>query len=131
MVDDNLFMICIRRAILDSFWAREPSTVQANRREVEKSIRTLETVGVNPQFEPLGPFPKTKDIQGISVAITMVLRSLDPGRYALYSQFETIRKLRSAYSNAYLASAKACALSATMRRATTKYFLTNCPTQSL
>lgn len=61
----------------------------------------------------------------------MLLRSLDPGRYAAYSQFETIRKLRSAYSNAYLASAKACEVSATMGRASTKYFLTQCPTQSL
>lgn len=64
MVDDNLLMICIRRAILDSFWARESSTVQANRREIEKYIRILKTVGVTPQFEPSDHSQRIKIFKG-------------------------------------------------------------------
>jgi len=41
----------------------------------------------------------------MGVAIAMLLKSLEPGRYNLqYQQFETVRKLRAAYANTYMAS---------------------------
>lgn len=52
-------------------------------------------------------FP-TWDHSGYEVAIEMVLASLKPGRYStLYTQWDTIRKLRTAFSNHYKASTQA------------------------
>ena len=79
---DKLLMICIRRANLDALWAREPSTVDGNRREVDRATEISDLVGIDPGFKPLGPYPDD-DIQGITVAIQMLLRSLDPGKYAM------------------------------------------------
>ena len=88
---DKLLMTCLRRANLDAMWAREPSTVHAYRREVNRAIKISELVGMDPGFRPLGPY-RDEDIQGMTVAVQMLLRSLDPGKYADYSQFETILK---------------------------------------
>jgi hypothetical protein len=42
---------------------------------------------------------------GMRVAIGMLIKSLEPGRYlSLYQQFETIRKLRAAHSNMFMSS---------------------------
>ena len=129
-IKDKLLLTCLRRENLDAKWTREPSTVDANRREINRAIEISDLVGMDPGFNPLGPYPD-EDIQVITVAVQMLIRSLDPGKYADYSQFETIRKLRSSYSNAYLATADACESSSTLGRTTVKSFLTNCPTNSL
>ena len=129
-VRDQFLLMCLRRANLDAFWAREPSTVGANRRDVERMIKLAGDVGIDPVFEPLGPFP-VEDIQGTFVAVTMLQRSLEPGKHATYSQFQTIRKLRSAHSNQYMASVKGALASATLGRTLGKTFLTQCPTNSI
>jgi hypothetical protein len=41
---------------------------------------------------------------GYSVAIAMLLKSREPGRYAEYQQFESIRKLWAGFMNVYMAS---------------------------
>ena len=123
-------LICLRRANLDAFWSREPSTVSSNRREMDKMVKISEELGVDPPFVPLGPFP-TMDIQGVSVAVHMLRRSLDPGKYAAYSQFETIRKFRSTYSNAYMASVEGCMGASSLGRNTPKTFFSQCPTNSM
>ena len=46
----------------------------------------------------MGPFP-LEDTQGMSLAVSMLKRSLDKGIYQATVQFETVRKTRSAYSN--------------------------------
>jgi hypothetical protein len=58
-------------------------------------------VGLTPTFPPLGPHP-VSDLFGISVVIAMILKSLDPGRYAQHQQFESIHKLQAAFSNIYM-----------------------------
>ena len=127
---DILLEICIRRANLDAMWSREPSTVAGNRRETEKMIKTGSDLGIEPSFEALGPFP-LNDVQGFKVAVCMLKRSLEPGRYAIYSQFETIRKFRSTYSNIYMASIQGCMEASSIGRSTPKSFLSHCPTNSL
>ena len=120
-IKDEFLMVCLRRANLDALWAREPSTVSANRRDVNRLIKLSHDVGVEPVFEPLGPFP-LEDVQGIFVAVMMLQRSLEPGRHATYSQFQTIRKLRSAHSNQYMASVRGALASATLGRMMSKTF---------
>lgn len=78
----------------------------------------------------IGPFPKL-DVFGVTVAIGMLLKSLQPGRYQSCSQFETMRKLHSAYSNFCLASAQGAMAMMTLGRDTLKTFLSTCPMQSV
>eukprot|EP00957_Ditylum_brightwellii_P182470 13900205-Ditylum_brightwellii.AAC.2 len=66
-------------------------------------MNCLKLMHIDPQLLPLGPFPSI-DIQGLGAAVAMLLKSLEPGRYEAYTQFVSMRKLRSAYSNAYLNS---------------------------
>ena len=130
LLKDELLQICIRRANLDAMWGRETSTVIANKRNVKRAVDLADLAGIKPNFEPLGPYPN-KDLHGLTTAIIMLLRSLDPGKYAPYSQFETIRKIRSAYSNTYMASVTTSLAASTLGRTSNKFFLTQSPTQSL
>jgi hypothetical protein len=59
----------------------------------------------NNLFQLTGPFPQ-EDMFGMGAAMVMLQQSLQTGRNALNVQFGTIRKLRSAFSNAYLSSAE-------------------------
>jgi len=43
-----------------------------------------------------------EDTFGYSIAIAMILKSRDKGRYAPHQQFETIHKLWSGFSNIYM-----------------------------
>lgn len=85
---------------------------------------------MDPVFKPLGPFPND-DVQGIFVAVMMLQRSLEPGRHATYSQFQTIKKLRSAHSNQYMASVRGALAPATLGRTMDRTFLIQCSTNSL
>jgi hypothetical protein len=73
---DRLCLLGIRRAILDSFWARETATVDANRREAKRYIFDASLMG-----------------------IMLLMRSLEKGINAEFVQYETIRKVRSHFSN--------------------------------
>ena len=96
---DKRLAACIRRISLDAFWSRASTTVANNLRLVKKSISLSESVGLLPPFLSQGPLPEW-DHCGYQVAINMVLYSTKAGRYdKLYIQFDTIRHLRSAFSN--------------------------------
>jgi hypothetical protein len=104
---DKLLTACIRRVILDAFWSRAKTTVRGNRDKVAQAIKISQTVGLLGPYEAHGPLPEF-DHCGYEVAIEMVIQSRQPGRYSSeYTQFETIRKLRSAFSNHCRASAQA------------------------
>jgi hypothetical protein len=127
---DNLLLCTIRRANLDSMWGREPHTVHATLRTAKNMIRQWEKVGMTPQFPPLGPFP-VRDSLGMAVAVAMLLKSLEPGRYnTTYQQFETVRKLRAGFSNIYIASHEGVTSLRTVGGDKVKHHLTHSPTQS-
>ena len=86
-------------------------------------------VGLTPTFPPLGPHP-VSDLFGISVVIAMILKSLDPGRYAQHQQFESIRKLQAAFSNIYMTLLEGTACLRTFGGDWKKHFLTSSPMQS-
>jgi len=128
--DDHLMCI-LRRANLDSLWGRETTTVAANRRNLNQLIRLWsDQIGVEPLLPPLGPFPD-QDVFGVTAAVAMLAKSVEPGRYRNYTQFETLRKLRSAYSNLFHASALGSGSMSTLGRDTAKTFLSACPSHSL
>ena len=99
--EDLRLQEAIRRAILDSFWARAPATVEANLREVKRYMDSCSHFGVDCPFVrylPRGPFP-TEDTWGMLAACTLLHRSLDEGRNSDTVQYGTIRKLQTAASN--------------------------------
>jgi hypothetical protein len=102
-VQDGLLLACIRQANLDAFWGREIATVSSTLCTTHHTIKQLQRVQLPPPFPPLGPLP-VQDTFGYLVAIAMLLKSLEPGRYATTKQYETIRKLRAGASVPGLAS---------------------------
>ena len=67
-VEDFLLFRTIRRASLDNFWSREPSTVESNRREGMKIERVSEELGLSSILPMMGPFP-VQDSQGMGIAV--------------------------------------------------------------
>jgi hypothetical protein len=104
---DKLAMACIRRIDLDAFWSRAKRTVASNAGKVREGLKLLRRVGSDGPYLPPGPLPTT-DHCGYKVAIQMVLSSLDAGNYSdSHKQWDTIRTLRTAYSNQVRAAAGA------------------------
>ena len=97
-VEDELMLVCIRRAILDSFWSRERSTVNSNRGESLRYLKISEMLGDEDPYPPRGPFP-IKDSFGMRPAVALLMRSLDRGRNTQTIQYHTMRKMRSHLSN--------------------------------
>jgi hypothetical protein len=95
---DKLFMMCIRRANLDALWSRESATVRTNRGRFNKVMGLSEMLGVEDPYPDRGPYPE-QDSFGVKVACMMLLRSLDRGVNAKTIQYETMRGVRSHYSN--------------------------------
>jgi hypothetical protein len=97
---------------------------------VKHMIRMWKKVGLEPLFPPLGPYP-VEDSFGMRVAVAMLLKSLEPGKYtAMHQQFETVRKLRAGYSNVYMASYEGVTSLRTVGGDRAKHHLTYSPTQS-
>lgn len=101
-------MACIRPINLDSFWSRATSTVVANRDKTRRGLTLSESLGLKGPYEHTATSLPDFDHCGYEVAIQMVLDSTSPGRYSQeYKQWDTIRKLRTAYSNQAKASPQA------------------------
>ena len=104
---DALAMSCIRRVILDAFWSRARSTVTANTSKVREGMAISLGMGMQGPYENPGPLPSF-DHCGYEVAVQMVASSLGKGRYSnTHKQWDTIRRLRSCYSNQIRAARKA------------------------
>jgi hypothetical protein len=126
VIQDATMLRCIRRAILDTFWSRETTTVLSNGREMRQMAKKAELVLMAPPTPNLGPYP-VEDGQGMGIAVCILMRSLDPGRNEQFVQYNTARKMRAAFSNFWQASIEGQS-DAIVQRNTTKLFTTTCPT---
>ena len=126
---DIMLLRAIRRASLDAFWGRESSTVATNRNGVMKLHKVSLDLGLNDIFPDMGPF-SLEDNLGIGITTCLLRRSLERGKYRENLQFETVRKLRSAYLNLWHAS-QATLTTSVMARDVKKTYVTTCPTYSL
>jgi hypothetical protein len=99
---DRNLTTAIRRANLDAFWGRRPSTVTSNMYAMLKVVRTMQSqygvMGDRQYFSPQGPHPLS-DSFGMFAACVMLEHSLSPGINESNVQFGTIRRTRSALSN--------------------------------
>jgi hypothetical protein len=103
---DDLLLACIRRANLDAFWSRAKGTALNNRDKVAFALKMSAAMGLLGPYEANGPLPEV-DHCGYEVAIEMLLHSRRAGSYSdAYTQFDTIQKLRSTFSNYCRALAK-------------------------
>ena len=101
LLADVRLQVAIRRAILDSFWARSSSTVEGNVIQVSKFLDGCDHFGVDLPFAkdlPRGPFP-LKDTWGMLAACVLLHRSLSGGQNSDTVQFSTVRRVQTAVSN--------------------------------
>ena len=98
------------------FWSRESSTVQGIRGHLKEIIRRSRESGRKVPLEPITPW-EVGDNQGMGIVMCMLEKSLDKGRNATYTQYDTCRKLRSAASNVYSATSQAAALRYSLKNA--------------
>jgi hypothetical protein len=123
---DDLLLCCIRRANLDAVWGRESTTVSATLRGARQLLSFWRI-----ELPSRGPFP-VGDSLGLRVAIGMLIKSLEPGRYSSsYQQFETIQKLRATFSNMHMSSLEGVNNLRTVGGETAKMSLSLLPTNSL
>jgi len=122
-------LCCICHVNLDAVWGRQSLTVASTLRGAVQMTQFWTKVGLTPNFPPLGPY-LVGDLFGASVAIAMILKSLDPGCYVQHQQFESIRKLRVAFSNIYMTSLEGTACMWTFGVDRKTHLLTSSPTQS-
>ncbi len=98
---DQRFLGYARRVNLDMMWSRERATVSAILSNVRKGKRMSEALSMKPIDLSMGPWP-VGDHQGFQVALEMIRASQEGGRNDKgYQQFDTLRKMRSAYSNIF------------------------------
>ena len=99
-IPDMELLACVRRAQIDAFWSRVPSTVFGNLIEGRKMLEAAQRLRIENPFEryPRGPFP-VMDVFGMAFACTTLVRSLDPGRNSDTVQYDTLRGQRTFVNN--------------------------------
>ena len=96
---DQLLQVMVRRMNLDAFWSRARSTVGENTRRVRQTLKFSKMLGLEGPYEHQGPYP-LEDHCGYQIAACILLHSTQKGRYNQdYTQFETIRKLRTSFAS--------------------------------
>jgi hypothetical protein len=94
----------IRRANLDAFWSREPTTISQDVSKVNRALQISHELGLDkPSIPRLGPWP-VEDKFGMGAAIVLLKHSLDPGLTGTTVQYNTVRKMKSAFANLFHAS---------------------------
>jgi hypothetical protein len=94
----------IRRANLDAFWSREPTTIGHNLSKVNRVLQISHELGLDkPPVPRLGPW-SVEDKFGMGDAVVLLKHSLDPVATKTTVQYNTVRKMKSAFVNLYHAS---------------------------
>jgi hypothetical protein len=97
-------MDLIHRASKDALWSRETSTVSGNLTKINRVLQISHELGLDkPPVPMLGPWP-VKDSFGMGVVIVLLKHYLDPVVTESTVQYNTVRKMRSAFVIVYFAS---------------------------
>lgn len=97
-VEDQVLLDFIRRANLDACWSRARSTVEGNAKKADMMCQFADELNLSGLFVHSRGVP-TWDYCGYQIAIIMLRYSLRQGKYDSHLQIESVRKLRSVYSN--------------------------------
>jgi len=127
---DQKLLVALRRANLDAFWARTSKTFATNRSNLKQLLNIgNRTYGIIHGLPPMWPHP-LRDEWGAGMAVVTLEKSLQAGINSTHVQFDTIRKFRSAFTNAWGSSIHAMTQEV-IAKDTTKIFVTNNPGFSL
>ena len=126
--DDVTLMTYIRRANLDAFWSRRPSTVKGLNSIFSEQVRVGERFGFQ-MFEPRGPFSRKYD-SGMKAAIGILTRSQRPGLHEETMKYSSVRKARSLHTDMYNSSARAVEEASIWRTDRARFTTTKAPTDS-
>jgi hypothetical protein len=96
---DQEALAFFRRASLDAFWSRAPSTVKGNLVEGKRNHRFSVRMGAPCLVPEMGPYP-LHDSMGMMSAASVLDRSLDRGKSEEHVQWDTFRGTRSFLTNA-------------------------------
>ena len=121
----------IRRVKLDILWSREPGTVYGSYSQLSKIMRFCDDLNMTRVELPVGPWP-VEDKVGFKLAIIILRASQQKGRNSNeYTQYDTIRRVRTGYSNSYGSSylGNRCLLAFRGEKGKA-YNYTDCPTES-
>ena len=100
---DALLLDLIRRANLDAFWCQRPATIHQSVRYFREQVQIGNELGFE-MFDRPGPLPWDADLR-MRVAITMLWKSLRPGKHEPLMKFATLRKLRTVHTTLWQSSA--------------------------
>ncbi len=115
---------------MDALWDKEPKTVSKIISQAQRAVELSFSLGILDPFPPMGPFPM-EDTFGMKAACILLLKSLDAGKYAATVQFSTMRKMRSAFTNAFHSSVVGLSGATVMAKDTKKLVATSCPTYGI
>jgi hypothetical protein len=94
----------IRRANLDAFWSKEPTTISHNLYNFNRVLHISRELGLDkPPVPMLGLWP-IEDKFGMGGAIVLLKHYLDPRVTETTEQYNTVQKMKSAFVNLYHAS---------------------------
>ena len=128
--DRRLFNL-IRRVNLDGMWSRSSSTIANVKYNFLRIMKLNVELGLEHNFPEIGPWP-VEDNMGFQLAITQLKFSQRSGKNVkTHLQFDTIRKLRTAFNHIHEVSAEAHLAPIHSFRDTVgrTYVNSNCPTQ--
>lgn len=101
---DCELMSYFRRVNLDMFWSKEPSTVAGSLSAYKHARRNMVLKGMPPEIVLQGPYP-IGDPYGMAIAVSILVQSQRPGKNSKsYTQYDSVRKIRSGFSNLFAAS---------------------------
>ena len=128
---ENRTLGYIRRVNLDLLWARERGTVRGALTQVNKLKNIPRELGLSSPDLNRGPWP-VNDQVGMRIAIITLRASQNAGKHnKSYTQFDTIRKIRSGLSSIHDTSGAGQLLNISFKGEKGKGFsLTDCPTDS-
>jgi hypothetical protein len=126
--EDVHLLAYIRRANLDAFWSRRPSTINALRRLFIEQVEVGEFFGFE-MFEPLGPFETGYD-SGLRAALGLLKKGQGVGRHESHPKWSTVRKARSVHTNVYQTAASSIQGALVWRSEKARFVATAAPTDS-
>jgi hypothetical protein len=130
LVDDRIYLACIRRANLDAINARAKSTIQNHIGFINATIANCERINKTPRFEQRGPFG-LGDVVGMGEAVDLLTKSIfSKGRVKDHIQYNTMRKGRSTFTKLWESSPQGVIEGSTFSGTTARVRLTSCRTQS-
>ena len=129
---DAMYVKLLRRANLDAFGSRAPTTIRAHARAVLKAVQLCSGFGRTPSVSARGPMP-LRDSVGMGLATEMLFHSITATpklKGQEFIQYDSMRKLRGTVTQLWRSSPRGIGEGSAFAVGFLKTKATMCPTQS-